>query len=615
MVFEKELVTNVTDKDKKKSKKKKKKSPPESVETVSSSMTASTTDEVKKKKTKQKDKVVVATSNEPQEVYNAARAAYEANKSDKSLKKAAKAAKKVLAAYNAELTAKAEAKAAKKAAKKAKKRKAEGTPVEHAEPAVASESAPTSKKLKSQGSAASSSSADGFYSEHPDITTMSESDVKAYRNELMVSVSGKDCNIRPIKKFSQSSLPAPLVKFCDKFEKPSPIQAQAWPALLMGRDVIGIAKTGSGKTLAFMFPAMVRMIHQCKSKPINSKNPGPLTLVLAPTRELALQTAKVCDELEQTTQVRSACIYGGVDKNPQVQALRQGLHVVIATPGRLLGLIREGKCSLAQVNYLVLDEADRMLDMGFEPDIRAIVGQIGSNRQTLLFSATWPESIRKLGAEFVKNPFHITVGSEDLTANHAIEQIVEVLDDDRPFVKDKKLLTLMSQYHTGKNRILVFVLYKKDVGRVENLLAKAGLKVTSISSDRSQADRTKALAAFKDGSKPVLVGTDVAARGLDIPNVSHVINYSFPLTIEDYIHRIGRTGRGGKTGVSHTFFTKFDKSLSGELYNILQEANAQVPPALLKFGTGVKKKAHGMYGAFGPRDSNRPMQAAKKVKL
>lgn len=257
-----------------------------------------------------------------------------------------------------------------------------------------------------------------------------------------------------------------------------------------------------------------------------------------------------------------------------------------------------------------------MLDDGFEPAVRSIMGQVNPVRQTLLFSATWPDSIKKLGKAFVKDPFHVLVGSEDLTANHDVTQFVEVIDE-RPFVKDKRLLELMNEYHdrVKKNRMIVFVLYKKDVPRVERLLANKGYKATSLSSDRTQTERMKALAMFKAGTSPILVATDVAARGLDIPDVSHVINYSFPLTVEDYIHRIGRTGRGGKTGCSHTLFTKYDKTLAGELVNVLREASVEIPPELLKFGTGIKRKAHGMYGNFykSATDSNVPMPKARKV--
>lgn len=451
----------------------------------------------------------------------------------------------------------------------------------------------------------------GFYIEHSEIASMTKQQVEDYRKELNITVSDGDSHIRPIKTFDQAGFPLSVRKCVSKFEKPSAIQAQCWPALLTGRDVVGIAKTGSGKTLGFMLPAYVKILDLISK---NQAKKGPLCLVLAPTRELALQSAKVCNDMEADTQVKTVCIYGGVDAREQVTGIQQGARVVIATPGRLIGLINDKKLSLSNVIYAVLDEADRMLDMGFEPDVRAIMEQVSKTRQTLLFSATWPTSVQKLGSEFVNNPFHVLVGSEQLTANHDVAQIVEVVEDN-PSVKDKRLLAVMKQYHNKQlqNRILVFVLYKKDVPRIENLLSKNGYSCGSISSDRSQADRIRALEGFRDGSKPILVGTDVASRGLDIPDVSHVINYSFPLTIEDYIHRIGRTGRSGKKGVSHTLFCKFDKGLAGELVNVLNEAKAEVPSDLIKFGTGVKRKEHGMYGLHYKSTGDAPMPASKKV--
>lgn len=285
---------------------------------------------------------------------------------------------------------------------------------------------------------------------------------------------------------------------------------------------------------------------------------------------------------------KSVCIYGGVDKKPQRDALRSGVDIIVATPGRLMDLLEEKCTNLKHIKFLVLDEADRMLDMGFEKDIRKIADEIPGERQTLMFSATWPEIVRKIAASYLSNPVKVTIGSLDLAANRRVKQIVEVVD---PKLKDGKLRDLLGKYHSsGTNKIIVFVLYKKEATRVEEMLRQRGFNAQGLHADKTQADRTRVLEAFKAGKCPLLVATDVAARGLDVPNVEYVINYSFPLTVEEYVHRIGRTGRAGKTGIAHTFFTVADKARSGELIQVLKEANQDVPADLMKFGTAVKAK-------------------------
>ncbi|KAM7507264.1 hypothetical protein LguiA_017717 [Lonicera macranthoides] len=461
-----------------------------------------------------------------------------------------------------------------------------------------------------------------------------------------VVVSGKDANdskYEALKSFNVPGLPKEVLECCKNFDKPSPIQSHSWPFLLDGRDLIGIAATGSGKTLAFGVPAMMHVLNKRKNNKVSNKK-NPLCLVLSPTRELAQQIFDVLSDSGKPCSVRSVCIYGGTSKGPQISALKSGVDIVVGTPGRLKDLIEMGVCILKDVSFVggrgretefpmlkpkhgvgkptnfstmlalhVLDEADRMLDMGFEPEVRSILSQTNSVRQMLMFSATWPPPVHQLAQEFMDpHPVKVVVGSEDLAANHDVMQIVEVLDDR---ARDERLVTLLEKYHTSrKNRVLVFVLYKKEASRVEEMLQRRGWKVVSISGDKAQHARTKALALFKDGSSPLLIATDVAARGLDIPDVEVVINYSFPLTTEDYVHRIGRTGRAGKKGVAHTFFTKENKALSGELINVLREAGQVVPAALMNFGTHVKKKESKLYGAhFREIDANAPK--ATKIKF
>ncbi|KAJ9549751.1 hypothetical protein OSB04_022294 [Centaurea solstitialis] len=417
------------------------------------------------------------------------------------------------------------------------------------------------------------------------------------QTEDNVVVSGKDISdskYKALNSFSESKLPEELLECCKSFSKPSPIQSNSWPFLLHGRDFIGIAKTGSGKTLAFGLPAMMHILNKRKNK--TTKKVTPLCLVLSPTRELAQQIFDVLAEAGKPSGVRSVCVYGGTSKGPQISALKSGVDIVVGTPGRLKDLIEMGVCQLQEVSFVILDEADRMLDMGFEPEVRSILSKTSTVRQVVMFSATWPLPVHQLAQEFMDpNPVKVVVGSEDLAANHDVMQIVEVLEDR---ARDERLVTLLEKYHKSRrNRVLVFVLYKKEASRVESMLQRRGWKVVSISGDKQQRARTEALALFKDGSSPLLIATDVAARGLDIPDVEVVINYSFPLTTEDYVHRIGRTGRAGKKGVAHTFFMKENKALAGELINVLREAGQNVPTNLLNFGTHVKKKESKLYGA------------------
>ncbi|GBG72803.1 hypothetical protein CBR_g12371 [Chara braunii] len=427
-------------------------------------------------------------------------------------------------------------------------------------------------------------------------------DAEKLRKELGLTLTGSGAEqFPPIRTFRESGLPDDVIATCRSFEKPSPIQSQSWPVVLAGRDLIGIAATGSGKTIAFAVPALMHLQKTKKtttmmsSKTWKKTTPSPTCLVLSPTRELAQQISGVFEEAGAPLGVLTVCVYGGVPKGPQRDMLRKGATVVVATPGRLMDLMEEGACSLQHVDYLVLDEADRMLDLGFEAAIRAIIKTTSSSRQTLMFSATWPQAVGQLASEFLNNPLKITVGSEDLAANHSVTQIVEVLEDR---ARDARLDELLRKYHKSrKNRILVFVLYKKEAVRVEMMLQRRGWNVVAVHGDKGQTDRTNAVNSFKDGSVPLLIATDVAARGLDIPDVEYVINYSFPLTTEDYVHRIGRTGRAGKKGVSHTFFTMSDKLRAGELMNVLREAGQEIPEALMKFGAHTKKKESKLYGA------------------
>merc|ERR1740122_493616 len=331
-----------------------------------------------------------------------------------------------------------------------------------------------------------------------------KSDAEQYRKDHRITMYGKGKSkgqFHPIRDFNKLGFEENMLGAVKNFKEPTPIQASAWPIIASGKDTIGIAQTGSGKTLAFSIPALAHLKHRLvQEKGGAQKRRGPMMLILAPTRELAQQSQDVLEVAGKYCGIRSVAVYGGVSKDGQRRSLsnKNPFEIVVATPGRLIDLMNEETCDLSDVSYLVLDEADRMLDQGFERDVRKIIAATHVDRQTCLFSATWPDSVRELAHEFLKNPLKITIGSDDLTAAATIEQIEEVL-------------------------------------------ARQGWKVTSVHGDKSQAARQKAVDDFKAGKVPILIATDIAARGLDIPGVDLVINFSFPLTIEDYVHRIGRT--------------------------------------------------------------------------
>ncbi|KAG0636549.1 dead box ATP-dependent rna helicase [Tuber brumale] len=501
---------------------------------------------------------------------------------------------------------KASRKAAKEAKKKAKK-EADGEPNGDASPSSPSSDAPAPPVTYSTPSGPPTVSSG--YTENLELTSLSKSTIDEFLTKHAIAITDpRNSNLRPITSFSY--LPSNSFDFTG-FTSPTPIQAATWPFTLSGHDCIGVAETGSGKTLAFAVPA-IRHIIALKARQKSSK--GVRVVVVSPTRELAMQIYDSMEKYSKEARLSAVCVYGGVPKDEQRAKLKRA-DIVVATPGRLNDLIDEGSADLSNVSYLVLDEADRMLDKGFEEDIKRIIRAIPSpTRQTLMFTATWPQSVRKLASAFMASPAKITIGGrDDLRANVRISQTVEVIDQ---HAKESRLVALLKQHQSDSqrdDRILVFCLYKKEATRVENFLRSRGLRVAGIHGDLSQVQRTQALAQFKDGKCPLLIATDVAARGLDIPKVKLVINVTFPLTIEDYVHRIGRTGRAGADGMAYTFFTEHDKPHSGALVNVLKAAGQPVPEALLKFGTTVKKKEHAAYGAFYRETDG--TQISKKIKF
>ncbi|KAG8384841.1 hypothetical protein BUALT_Bualt04G0160300 [Buddleja alternifolia] len=352
------------------------------------------------------------------------------------------------------------------------------------------------------------------------------------------------------------------------FSAPTPIQAQSWPIALKGRDIVAIAKTGSGKTLGYLIPSFMHL----KQKR-NNPRLGPTVLVLSPTRELATQIQDEAVKFGRSSSISCTCLYGGAPKGPQLRDLDRGVDVIVATPGRLNDILEMRRVSLHQVSYLVLDEADRMLDMGFEPQIRKIVKEVPSRRQTLMYTATWPKEVRKIAADLLINPVHVNIGKADvLAANKAITQYVEVLSQ---MDKRRRLEQILRSQEPG-SKIIIFCSRKKICDQLAGTLTRQ-FGAAAIHGDKSQQERDHVLNQFRTGRSPILVATDVAARGLDIKDIRVVINYDFPTGVEDYVHRIGRTGRAGATGVAYTFLCDQDAKHASELVKLLEGANQRVP--------------------------------------
>ncbi|KAJ7945822.1 DEAD-box ATP-dependent RNA helicase [Quillaja saponaria] len=428
-----------------------------------------------------------------------------------------------------------------------------------------------------------------FYIESPSVRVMSEHEVMLYRASRDITVQGHDVP-RPIRMFQEANFPDYCLEVIARsgFIEPTPIQAQGWPMALKGRDMIGIAETGSGKTLAYLLPALVHV----SAQPQLVQGEGPIVLILAPTRELAVQIQEETVKFGSQSNIKSTCIYGGAPKGPQIRDLRKGIEIVIATPGRLIDMLEAQHTNLRRVTYLVLDEADRMLDMGFEPQIRKIISQIRPDRQTLYWSATWPREVETLARQFLHNPYKVIIGSPDLKANQSINQVVEVVTD---IEKYNRLIKLLREMMDG-NRILIFMETKKGCDQVTRQLRMDGWPALSIHGDKNQAERDWVLAEFKSGRSSIMTATDVAARGLDVKDIKCVINYDFPSSLEDYIHRIGRTGRAGATGTAYTFFTHANAKFARDLIKILQEAGQVASPAL----QGMARSAgYGLLGSGG----------------
>ncbi|GIJ98644.1 ATP-dependent RNA helicase dbp2 [Aspergillus viridinutans] len=437
-----------------------------------------------------------------------------------------------------------------------------------------------------------------FYKEHPDVAARSEREVEEFRKVQEMTVQGRNVP-RPVETFDEAGFPQYVLSEvkAQGFERPTAIQSQGWPMALSGRDVVGIAETGSGKTLTYCLPAIVHI----NAQPLLAPGDGPIVLILAPTRELAVQIQTEISKFGKSSRIRNTCVYGGVPKGPQIRDLSRGVEVCIATPGRLIDMLEAGRTNLRRVTYLVLDEADRMLDMGFEPQIRKIISQIRPDRQTCMWSATWPKEVRQLATDFLNDYIQVNIGSMDLSANHRITQIVEVVSD---FEKRDKMIKHLEKIMENRgNKCLIFTGTKRIADEITRFLRQDGWPALSIHGDKQQQERDWVLNEFKTGKSPIMVATDVASRGIDVRDITHVLNYDYPNNSEDYIHRIGRTGRAGAKGTAITFFTTENSKQARDLVTILTEAKQQIDPRLAEMVrySGGGGHGHGGYGRWGGR--------------
>ncbi|XP_062376003.1 probable ATP-dependent RNA helicase DDX43 [Sardina pilchardus] len=430
-----------------------------------------------------------------------------------------------------------------------------------------------------------------FYIEDPAVAARTAEEVDAWRKE------NNNIFVDDLKEEEKRPIPHPICTFLEAFlhfpgimenivrvgfAKPTPIQSQAWPIVLKGLDLIGIAQTGTGKTLAYLLPGFIHMDQQPLAR---DKRDGPGMLVLTPTRELALQIETECNKYSYKG-FKSICIYGGGDRRAQIKMVTSGVDIVIATPGRLNDLQMNNLINLRTITYLVLDEADRMLDMGFEPQIMKIILDIRPDRQTVMTSATWPPGVRRLAKSYLKDPMMVYVGTLDLAAVNTVQQIVLFVQEEE---KKAYVFDFIGNMQP-EDKALIFVGRKANVDDLSSDLSLRGTAVQSLHGDREQCDREEALQDFRDGNVRILVATDLASRGLDVSDITHVFNFDFPRNIEEYVHRVGRTGRAGRSGVSVTLVTRDDWSKAAELISILERAGQEVPEELVLMAERFEKK-------------------------
>jgi ATP-dependent RNA helicase DDX41 len=400
------------------------------------------------------------------------------------------------------------------------------------------------------------------------------------RENFHILTSGDDVP-PPVTRFADLKLPRVILDELQSsgITRPTPIQMQGLPAILSGRDIIGVAFTGSGKSLTFALPMMLFALEAELRLPLQ-EGEGPIGIVMCPSRELAKQTFDLCERLaaalarDNFPKLKGSLLIGGVSKSEQLREMRSGWHFAVATPGRINDLLNTRAFNLTNCTYLVLDEADRLVDMGFEDEMRNVMNHFEHQRQTLLFSATMPVKIQQFARSALVKPIEVNVGRSG-AANLDVIQEVEYVKD------ESKIVHLLDVLQKTPPPVLIFCENKSDVDDIHEYLLLKGVDATSVHGGRTQDERNEAIRLFKAGQKDVLIATDVASKGLDFANVQHVINFDMPKEIENYVHRIGRTGRGGKTGIATTFINRTsDETVLLDLKYLLIEAKQRLPLVL-----------------------------------
>uniref|UniRef100_UPI003AAEF016 probable ATP-dependent RNA helicase DDX46 isoform X4 n=1 Tax=Centroberyx gerrardi TaxID=166262 RepID=UPI003AAEF016 len=430
-----------------------------------------------------------------------------------------------------------------------------------------------------------------FYVEVPELAKMTVEEVNVYRLELEgITVKGKGCP-KPIKTWVQCGTSMKILNALKKhsYEKPTPIQTQAIPAIMSGRDLIGIAKTGSGKTIAFLLPMFRHIMDQ---RPLEEAE-GPIAVIMTPTRELALQITKECKKFSKPLGLRVVCVYGGTGISEQIAELKRGAEIIVCTPGRMIDMLgaNSGRVTnLRRVTYVVVDEADRMFDMGFEPQVMRIVDNVRPDRQTVMFSATFPRAMEALARRILSKPIEVQVGGRSVVCSD-VEQHVLVIEEDKKFLK---LLEILGHYQE-KGSVIIFVDKQEHADGLLKDLMKASYPCMSLHGGIDQYDRDSIINDFKNGACRLMVATSVAARGLDVKQLILVINYNCPNHYEDYVHRAGRTGRAGNKGFAYTFITEDQVRYAGDIIKALELSGSPVPPELEQLWASFKdqQKAEG----------------------